>query len=199
MRALANYGSDRRYHNIYQGYNCRLDPIQASFLRIKLAHIDAETAHRRSIAAVYNSEIRNSAVTLPQTDTPRHIGMAPVCGAHSHRDSFCRMLADNGVGYDIHYASTTTQATLLRALRTSFATRHRHACRRSGEPARIAMHKHRRCAGDCHDYQPISTMTSKPKALYHTFGCKLNFAETASVEKDIPANAGRDRRAQRNT
>ena len=52
VRALANYGSDRRYHNIYQGYNCRLDPIQASFLRIKLAHIDAETAHRRSIAAV---------------------------------------------------------------------------------------------------------------------------------------------------
>ena len=31
VRALANYGSDRRYHNIYQGYNCRLDPIQASF------------------------------------------------------------------------------------------------------------------------------------------------------------------------
>ncbi len=104
VRALANYGSDRRYHNIYQGYNCRLDPIQASFLRIKLAYIDAETAHRRSIAAVYNSEIRNSAITLQQTDTPDTSVWHQYVVRTANRDSFCRMLADNGVGYDIHYA-----------------------------------------------------------------------------------------------
>ena len=40
VRALANYGSDRRYHNIYEGFNCRLDPILAAFLNIKLKYID---------------------------------------------------------------------------------------------------------------------------------------------------------------
>ena len=39
VRALANYGSTSRYHNVYEGYNCRLDPIQAAFLRAKLPHI----------------------------------------------------------------------------------------------------------------------------------------------------------------
>ena len=46
IRALANYGSDRRYHNIYQGYNCRMDPIQAAMLNVKLAHTDEENADR---------------------------------------------------------------------------------------------------------------------------------------------------------
>ncbi|MDE7095926.1 MAG: DegT/DnrJ/EryC1/StrS family aminotransferase, partial [Muribaculaceae bacterium] len=43
VKALANYGTDRRYHNIYAGFNCRLDEIQAAMLRIKLRHMGEET------------------------------------------------------------------------------------------------------------------------------------------------------------
>lgn len=104
VRALANYGSDRRYHNIYQGYNCRLDPLQAAFLRVKLAHIDEETAHRRRIAAIYGSAIDNAAVTLPSDGTPdTHVWHQYVVRV-ADRDTFCSYLAAKGIGYDIHYA-----------------------------------------------------------------------------------------------
>lgn len=104
VRALANYGSDRRYHNIYQGFNCRLDPIQAAMIRVKLRHIDDETDHRRRLAAIYSSEITNPAVTLPESgggDTPVwHQYVVRV----DHRDAFRSYLLENGVETDIHYA-----------------------------------------------------------------------------------------------
>ena len=52
VRALANYGSDRRYHNIYRGFNCRLDPLQAAFLRVKLPHTAEENERRRQLARI---------------------------------------------------------------------------------------------------------------------------------------------------
>lgn len=104
VRALANYGSDRRYHNIYRGYNCRLDPLQAAFLSIRLRHIDAETSHRRRIAAIYNEAITNPNIVKPSVGEPDlHVWHQYVVRT-AGRDAFCRWLSDNGVGYDIHYA-----------------------------------------------------------------------------------------------
>lgn len=65
IRALGNYGSHKKYENLYQGVNSRLDEIQAAMLRVKLKHLDAETKRRREIAAAYNSGIKNPAVVLP--------------------------------------------------------------------------------------------------------------------------------------
>ena len=59
VRALANYGSDRRYHNIYRGYNCRLDEIQAAMLRVKLRHLEEENATRNAVAEAYSTCITN--------------------------------------------------------------------------------------------------------------------------------------------
>jgi len=53
VKALANYGSDRKYHHIYKGTNSRLDEIQAAVLDVKLAHLDADNARRREIATLY--------------------------------------------------------------------------------------------------------------------------------------------------
>src|SRR5690606_14902381 len=50
IRALANYGSNQKYVNIYQGLNSRLDEIQAAVLNVKLKYIDGENARRREIA-----------------------------------------------------------------------------------------------------------------------------------------------------
>lgn len=104
VRALANYGSDHRYHNIYKGYNCRLDPIQAAFLRDKLPSLDAvETEHRRAAARLYNETLNNSHITKPQYDdfAVWHQYVLLV----DNRDRFCKYLDDNGVGWDIHYAT----------------------------------------------------------------------------------------------
>lgn len=104
VRALANYGSDCRYHNIYEGFNCRLDPIQAAFLRVKLKHVDSETAHRRKIASIYNESINNPLVVKPLYSTPDGSVWHQYVVRCSCRDEFRRFLTEKGVGTDIHYA-----------------------------------------------------------------------------------------------
>lgn len=106
IRALANYGSDTRYHNIYRGYNCRLDPIQAAVLNVKLPRLDSENALRREIALVYLKEIHNPHITLPDNPAePDEMVWHQFVVRVDDRDKFLRHLSDNAVGYDIHYAT----------------------------------------------------------------------------------------------
>ncbi|WP_369804682.1 DegT/DnrJ/EryC1/StrS family aminotransferase [Limnohabitans sp. G3-2] len=65
VRALGNYGSHKKYENLYQGLNSRLDEMQATFLRVKLQHLDAETRVRQEIAVAYAQGITNPLVHLP--------------------------------------------------------------------------------------------------------------------------------------
>ena len=65
IRALGNYGSDYKYHHIYQGNNSRLDEIQAAFLSAKLPHLDRMNAERRRIAERYLAGIHHPDVILP--------------------------------------------------------------------------------------------------------------------------------------
>ncbi|MBO4910920.1 MAG: DegT/DnrJ/EryC1/StrS family aminotransferase [Lachnospiraceae bacterium] len=65
IRALGNYGSDYKYHHIYQGNNSRLDELQAAFLSAKLPILDKVNEQRRSIAQKYLSGIKNPEIILP--------------------------------------------------------------------------------------------------------------------------------------
>lgn len=65
VRALGNYGSDYKYHHIYQGNNSRLDELQAAFLAAKLPHLDRVNRDRRRIAAAYLDGIHNPEIVLP--------------------------------------------------------------------------------------------------------------------------------------
>ena len=105
VRALANYGSDRRYHNIYKGYNCRLDEIQAAMLRVKLRHLEQENETRAAVARAYNEAIDNPRVKAPVIfEDMKQIWHQYVVRVEN-RDAFRAHLADNGVGTDIHYAT----------------------------------------------------------------------------------------------
>ncbi len=104
VRALANYGSDRRYHNVYKGYNCRLDPVQAAVLNVKLPHLDAENARRREIAAVYEAEIDNPLIVKPLFADDGSMVWHQYVLRTEHREAFRAYLRDNGVGSDVHYA-----------------------------------------------------------------------------------------------
>lgn len=108
VRALANYGSDRRYHNIYLGYNCRLDPMQAAMLTVKLPHTDRENADRFERAVTYSRNIQRPDVVTPMmsetvTDNVWHQYVLRV--TNGKRAEFISRLAENGVGTDIHYAT----------------------------------------------------------------------------------------------
>lgn len=65
LRAIGNYGSRKKYENLYQGVNSRLDEMQAALLRVKLRHLDAEAEERRTVAEFYLKNIANDHVVLP--------------------------------------------------------------------------------------------------------------------------------------
>lgn len=104
VRALANYGSDRRYHNIYQGLNSRLDPIQAAVLNVKLPHICKENNLRREKADLYRELLADSGIILPSAETPQSHVWHQFVILTGQRDRLRLLLAQNGVATDIHYA-----------------------------------------------------------------------------------------------
>lgn len=106
VRALANYGSDRRYHNLYCGFNCRIDPIQAAFLNIKLKDLEQISERRRQKAEVYSNAISNPLISKPDHPTDRlesvwhqYVVRLP----ETDRMRFIDHLSANGIGSDIHY------------------------------------------------------------------------------------------------
>ena len=107
VRALANYGSDRRYHNIYCGLNCRMDEIQAALLRVKLRHYEAENDQRRQVAAVYGNTIRHRLMTPPTIfSSMRQVWHQYVLRVgDGRRDALRAYLHEQGIGTDIHYAT----------------------------------------------------------------------------------------------
>jgi dTDP-4-amino-4,6-dideoxygalactose transaminase len=103
VKALANYGSDRKYHHIYKGLNSRLDEIQAGVLDVKLPYLDADNARRREITKYYRENITNPKIILPQTyDESAHVWHVFVVRTQE-RDKFQQYLTDNGVQTIIHY------------------------------------------------------------------------------------------------
>lgn len=105
VRTLANYGSDHRYHNIYVGYNCRIDEIQAAVLRVKLRHLDDVTAKRQAVAAAYSDTIDNPLVTLPTTfpDMVQVWHQYVILLPPHLRDDMREWLASNDIATDVHY------------------------------------------------------------------------------------------------
>lgn len=104
IRALANYGSNQKYVNIYKGLNSRLDEIQAAVLDIKLKYIDNENRIRREISKRFIDEIKNPAIILPEypADENEHVWHVFVIRSE-RRDELQKYLTENGVQTLIHY------------------------------------------------------------------------------------------------
>ncbi|MGX7653017.1 DegT/DnrJ/EryC1/StrS family aminotransferase [Shewanella putrefaciens] len=103
LKALRNYGSHKKYENLYQGVNSRLDEIQAAMLRVKLHHLETETAHRQKIAQTYRTHINNPLITLPQVNEElAHVWHLFVVRCEN-REALQEHLTDNGVQTLIHY------------------------------------------------------------------------------------------------
>lgn len=103
VRALGNYGSDYKYHHIYQGNNSRLDEIQAAFLSAKLPYLDKMNEERRRIAQMYLKGIHNKEIILPfvipEVNPVWHV-FAVRC---KRRDELEEYLREKGIGTNKHY------------------------------------------------------------------------------------------------
>ncbi len=114
IRALANYGSQKKYENIYKGINSRLDEIQAAILRVKLRHLDEETEKRREVAAYYLEYIKNKDIILPIQNCPTEVPLGAKSDIKNHvwhvfairtqnRDELQKYLLENDIQTLIHY------------------------------------------------------------------------------------------------
>lgn len=103
VRALANYGSQKKYVFKYCGRNSRLDEIQATVLDVKLKHLDEDIALRKQIARYYIEHITNPDIITPIVkDWNAHVFHIFTVRCKK-RDELQKYLADNGVQTIIHY------------------------------------------------------------------------------------------------
>ncbi|MDA3062025.1 MULTISPECIES: DegT/DnrJ/EryC1/StrS family aminotransferase [unclassified Campylobacter] len=108
IRALANYGSHKKYENLYQGINSRLDEIQAAMLRVKLRYLDAEISARREVADFYLNNIKNENLILPfefgtnAKEIKSHVWHIFAVRS-KNRDELQKYLAEHEIQTLIHY------------------------------------------------------------------------------------------------
>ncbi len=105
VRALANYGSQKKYVFKYTGRNSRLDEIQAAVLDVKLKYLVEDNQHRKEMAHIYYEQIHNPLITLPDLlpDEQNVYHLFPVLVGEGRRDALHDYLEQNGVGTVCHY------------------------------------------------------------------------------------------------
>ena len=103
IRAIRNYGSNVKYHNIYKGVNSRLDEIHAAVLDVKLKYLDNDNNRRREIAKYYRENIKNPEIILPKTyDENAHVWHIFAIRT-KERNRLQNYLRENGIETIIHY------------------------------------------------------------------------------------------------
>lgn len=103
IKALGNYGSHKKYENLYKGINSRLDEIQAAMLRVKLRYLDQEIEKRREIANYYLENVKNENIILPTlTCRDNHVWHLFVIRTNK-RAELQKYLQDNAIQTLIHY------------------------------------------------------------------------------------------------
>ena len=106
VRALANYGSQKKYVFKYAGRNSRLDEIQAAVLDVKLKYLVEDNQHRKEVAHYYYEHINNPLITLPDLlpDEQNAYHLFPIIvKGKENRDRLHDYLGENGVGTVCHY------------------------------------------------------------------------------------------------
>ncbi|MDQ3060468.1 MAG: DegT/DnrJ/EryC1/StrS family aminotransferase [Pseudomonadota bacterium] len=103
IRVLRNYGSRVKYVNEVQGYNSRLDPMQAAILRVKLARLDEWNARRCAIALRYQQGLTDCGLILPQVPDGAASVWHLYVVEHPQRDHLLEQMGKAGIGTLIHY------------------------------------------------------------------------------------------------
>ncbi len=102
INLLRNYGSTQKYIHSEQGYNTRLDELQAAFLHIKLKALDRINAHKNDLATLYHAHLKEDFVKphiLPEAESVYHIFAI----RHPQRDKLREYLLQKGIQTGLHY------------------------------------------------------------------------------------------------
>jgi dTDP-4-amino-4,6-dideoxygalactose transaminase len=104
IRMLRDHGQAKKYYHDIEGYNGRLDSIQAGLLHVKLAHLANWNTQRRDRAAEYDRLLAgNDAVTCPYEPSWSRAVYHLYVISTDDRDGMMRHLKEAGIGTGIHY------------------------------------------------------------------------------------------------
>lgn len=102
LKALRNYGSEKKYYNKFIGRNSRLDELQAAFLNVKLPFLNKINNHKRELAALYTFCLTDQVVKPIEIENSFHVYHIYNIRTPK-RDELKRYLLDNGINTEIHY------------------------------------------------------------------------------------------------
>lgn len=102
LKALRNYGSEKKYYNKFIGRNSRLDELQAAFLNVKLSYLNKINSHKRELAAIYNTHLTNFVIKPIEIANSFHVYHIYNIRTHK-RDELKHYLLENGIHTEIHY------------------------------------------------------------------------------------------------
>ncbi|MEJ7557302.1 MAG: DegT/DnrJ/EryC1/StrS family aminotransferase [Pedobacter sp.] len=114
VKALRNYGCHEKYYNNYIGINSRLDEIQAGFLSVKLAHLDAINSHKKKLAALYQQGLKSDFI-LPVVNEDHEDVFHIYAIRHAKRDKLRAHLLANNIRTEIHYPVPPHQQNALKS------------------------------------------------------------------------------------
>lgn len=103
LRLLRNYGQSEKYHHIAEGYNSRLDEMQAALLRVQLDVLDQRNQKRRASAQLYTELLKGTAVTPPKIASYAQPVFHQYVIRSAHRDALQSFLEEHGIQTLIHY------------------------------------------------------------------------------------------------
>lgn len=104
LQVLRNYGSPHKHFNTVRGYNSRLDPLQAAFLRVRLQHLDEWNLRRQVLADLYLKELSGTPnLVLPTVPASVQPVWHQFVIRHRERDRLRDHLTNHGIETTIHY------------------------------------------------------------------------------------------------
>lgn len=102
LKALRNYGSEKKYYNKFIGLNSRLDELQAAFLNVKLTHLDKITNHKLKLAMFYDNGLTNKVIKPIFSSDYSHVYHIYNIRTNQ-RDELKSYLLENGINTEVHY------------------------------------------------------------------------------------------------
>lgn len=102
IKAIRNYGSEKKYYNQYIGRNSRMDELQANFINVKLDSLDAINFHKRNLASLYNSKLTNDVIKPVEIKNSFHV--YHIYNVRTpYRDQLKKYLQEQNIFTEIHY------------------------------------------------------------------------------------------------
>jgi dTDP-4-amino-4,6-dideoxygalactose transaminase len=120
IKALRNYGSNKKYYNQYLGYNSRLDEMQAAVLNVKLKYLDNYIDKKNTLASIYNKHLPASIIKPIEQEgfyDVHHI--YPI--RHKQRDALRTCLLANGIQTEVHYPTPPHKQVAFKALLSNYS------------------------------------------------------------------------------